>query len=182
MGRIGWTSRRRVRAEDRQRRRASRDPLMCGYARVVGALASPGKYQRRGSPPAPGAGRNRPRLPRAADASNDCSRVRLAGELARAAKIRRSPGDQARRRRGSRRTTPILAVSGVASAVVALFVVEAFAELPMDLDYDAVGGLSAEDGRIRRSFDRRTLAAAQRIAPRPRRVGRVVSGSSRRKN
>ena len=37
-------------------------------------------------------------------------------------------------------------------------------ELPMDLDYDAVGGLSAEDREKLKEFRPATLAAAQRIS------------------
>ena len=100
------------------------------------------------------------------DASNDFHRAASSpGELARAATILAAVAE----------ADPTAAEEATVACYYAPYLArqrrdietmrkEEAMELPMDLDYDAVGGLSAEDREKLKEFRPATLAAAQRIS------------------
>ena len=127
-----------------------------GYARVARALASAGK-----ATPALAA-----QLDEDIDASNDFHRAASSpGKLARAATILAAVAE----------ADPTAAEEATTECYYAPYLArqrrdvetmrkEEALELPMDLDYDAVGGLSAEDREKLKDHRPATLAAAQRIS------------------
>ena len=128
-----------------------------GYARVARALAAAGESTASGGIDA---------SDDSVDASNDFHRAASSpGELARAATILAAVAE----------ADPTAAEEATVECYYAPYLArqrrdietmrkEEAMELPMDLDYDAVGGLSAEDREKLKEFRPATLAAAQRIS------------------
>ena len=135
-----------------------------GYARVTRALASAGKTTGEEDNGASG-GIDDSRAD-SVDASNDFHRAASSpGELARAATILAAVAE----------ADPTAAEEATVECYYAPYLArqrrdvetmrkEEAMELPMDLDYDAVGGLSAEEREKLKEFRPATLAAAQRIS------------------